>query len=102
MIVDTSSVIAIIHLEPDAALYRHALSRAESCSMSMATLLEATIVAERAGGAKGGEALRAVIAVANITLIEVQEHHLAAAQEGWRRFGKGNHPVRLNFGDCFS
>ena len=20
----------------------------------------------------------------------------------WRRFGKGNHPARLNFGDCFS
>ena len=25
-----------------------------------------------------------------------------AARRGWRRFGKGNHPAALNFGDCFA
>ena len=25
-----------------------------------------------------------------------------AARRAWRRFGKGNHPARLNFGDCFA
>ena len=25
-----------------------------------------------------------------------------AARRAWRRFGKGNHPAGLNFGDCFS
>lgn len=24
------------------------------------------------------------------------------ARDAWRRFGKGNHPANLNFGDCFS
>jgi len=24
------------------------------------------------------------------------------ALDGWRRFGRGRHPARLNFGDCFS
>ena len=23
------------------------------------------------------------------------------ARQAWRRFGKGNHPAGLNFGDCF-
>jgi len=68
----------------------------------MATRLEATIVAERLGGAEAGEALRMLIATANIRLIAVEQNHLEAAQEGWRRFGKGNHPARLNFVDCFS
>ena len=25
-----------------------------------------------------------------------------AARRAWRRFGKGNHPAALNFGDCFA
>ena len=25
-----------------------------------------------------------------------------AARRAWRRFGKGNHPARLNFGGCFA
>lgn len=25
-----------------------------------------------------------------------------AARQAWRRFGKGNHPAGLNFGDCFA
>ena len=24
------------------------------------------------------------------------------ARHAWRRFGKGNHPAALNFGDCFA
>ena len=27
---------------------------------------------------------------------------LASARYAWRRFGKGNHPAGLNFGDCFA
>jgi len=70
--------------------------------MSMATRLEGTIVAERLGGTEAGEALHMLIATASIRLVAVEQHHLEAAQEGWRRFGKGKHPTRPNFGDCFS
>lgn len=28
--------------------------------------------------------------------------NLAAVDLAWRRFGKGNHPAGLNFGDCLS
>ena len=28
--------------------------------------------------------------------------HARAARQAWRRFGKGNHPAGLNFGDCFA
>ncbi len=27
---------------------------------------------------------------------------LDGARRAWKRFGRGNHPARLNFGDCFT
>ena len=32
----------------------------------------------------------------------VTAEHVSAARHAWRRFGKGNHPAALNFGDCFA
>ena len=29
------------------------------------------------------------------------QRSLMATRLAWREFGKGNHPARLNFGDCF-
>lgn len=39
---------------------------------------------------------------AGIELVPVTPEHLEVARRAWRRFGKGNHPARLNFGDCFA
>lgn len=39
---------------------------------------------------------------AEIELMPVTVEHLVAARRAWRRFGKGNHPAALNFGDCFA
>ena len=32
----------------------------------------------------------------------VTQEHVDVARQAWRRFGKGNHPAALNFGDCFA
>ena len=37
-----------------------------------------------------------------IELVSVTPKHANAARWAWRRFGKGNHPAALNFGDCFA
>ena len=39
---------------------------------------------------------------APIELAPVTSDHAQAARRAWRRFGKGNHPAGLNFGDCFA
>lgn len=44
MIVDTSAVIAILFAERDAKTYAQVIADAESCRMSAATLVEASIV----------------------------------------------------------
>lgn len=42
------------------------------------------------------------VEAAGIELIPVTVEHARCAREAWRRFGKGNHPAALNFGDCFA
>ncbi len=37
-----------------------------------------------------------------VELVPVTPEHANAARRAWRRFGKGNHPAGLNFGDCFA
>ena len=70
--------------------------------MSVASVLEAAIVVESRGGIAAGYELDTFLENAGIELMSVTPEHLEAARRAWRRFGKGNHPARLNFGDCFA
>ena len=69
--------------------------------MSVAALLEAAIVVESRGGTAAGHELDLFLETASIELIPVTTEQADAARRAWRRFGKGNHPAGLNFGDCF-
>ena len=102
MIVDTSAVLAILFHEPDAERFARAIATASSRRMSVATLVETTIVLESRSGAAAGYELDAFLQEAGIELEPVTAEQAQAARRAWRRFGKGNHPVGLNFGDCFS
>ena len=70
--------------------------------MSVANSLEASIVVEGRGGVAAGDELDAFLQTTGIELAPVAAEHLVAARRAWRRFGKGNHPDGLNFGDCFA
>ena len=37
---------------------------------------------------------------ANVEIIPLDGDQSLAARRAWRRFGKGNHPAALHFGDC--
>ena len=102
MIVDTSAVLAILFHEPDAERFALAITTASSRRMSIATLVEAAIVLESRSGAAAGYELDALLEEAEIELEPVTAHQAQAARRAWRRFGKGNHPAGLNFGDCFA
>ena len=43
-----------------------------------------------------------VLARAGIEAVPVTVEQMEAARQAWRRFGRGNHPAALNFGDCFA
>jgi ribonuclease VapC len=45
---------------------------------------------------------RGLCADAEIELIPVSVPQATIARRVWRTFGRGVHPARLNFGDCFA
>ena len=102
MIVDTSAVMTILFGESEAERYDKAIAEAPRCRMSVVSFLEAAIVLESRSGAAAGHELDAFLEEVEIELAPVTPDHAQAARRAWRRFGKGNHPAGLNFGDCFA
>ena len=102
MIIDTSAVIAILFAESDARKYAQAIAIAESCRMSAATLVEASIVTDVHTKNAGSRQLDAFIRRASIAIEPVTEEHAHIARQAYADFGKGRYPAALNYGDCFS
>lgn len=61
MIVDGSALLAVLNREPDADRFQGAILAASPCRMSVANMLEATIVVEGRGGAEAGHELTAFL-----------------------------------------
>ncbi len=102
MIVDTSAILAVLFREPDSERYVRAIAKSPRCRMSVAGFLETAIVLESRGGGEASHELDAFLEEAAIELAPVTLDQAQAARRAWRRFGKGNHPAGLNFGDCFA
>ena len=102
MIVDTSALVAVLFGEADAERYEDAIARATTCRISVANLLEVFIVVESRGGTAAGQECDAFLEKAEIDTEPVLPEHAQEARRAWRRFGKGNHPAALNYGDCFA
>lgn len=102
MIIDTSAVLAILFAEDDAQRYASAIARAEVRLMSAANYLEAGIVVDNQIGATAGRQFDALVSRADVRVEAVTREHADIARQAYLDFGKGNHPARLNFGDCFA
>ncbi len=102
MIIDSSAILAILFEEADAERFKEAIADAWPRRMSVVALLEATMVVEGRGGAGAGNDLDAFLERTRVELVPVTAEQADAARRAWRRFGKGNHPAALNFGDCFA
>ncbi len=94
--------MTILFGESEAERYDKAIAEAPRCRMSVVSFLEAAIVLESRSGAAAGHELDAFLEEVEIELAPVTPDHAQAARRAWRRFGKGNHPAGLNFGDCFA
>ncbi len=102
MIIDTSAVLAILFAEDDAATYASAIAGAGVRLMSAANYLEAGVVIDNQAKGNGGRQFDAFIARAEISVEPVTREQADIARQAYLDFGKGNHPARLNFGDCFA
>jgi ribonuclease VapC len=102
MVIDTSVLIALLHVEPEAARLAVAIETDATRLISAATVVEAGLVIESRYGSVGGRELDLLMARASLSIEAFTAEQAEIAREAWRRFGKGRHAAGLNFGDCFS
>lgn len=102
MIVDSSAVLAIVLREPDGRRYLDAVLDAVPRRMSVSNWLETTMVVDRRGNDLAATWFEDFMQNAEIELMPVSISQAAIARRAWRVFGRGSHPARLNYGDCFA
>jgi ribonuclease VapC len=102
MVIDTSAILALLFNEPEADVIEVALDADPVRLMSVASCLESAIVVEARLGPAGGRELDLLLHKTAIELVAVTSEQIDVARGAWRRFGRGRHDARLNFGDCFS
>ena len=100
--VDTSAVVAVLLGEAEADLMRDILRAADDARMSAANLAECQIVLDNRTGDDNGDLLRAMLFELRVAIEPVTAADAWTAAKAYRCFGKGRHPARLNYGDCFA
>lgn len=99
--VDTSALVAILRLEPDAEDFVDALMDADGCVVSAVSILETAMVLARSfDGPAIWEPLDRLIAAAGVEIVAFDTGQALRARDAFIRYGKGRHPAGLNFGDC--
>lgn len=105
MFVDASALTALLTDEEEA---RELLSRLQQDARRLTSPLavwEATLAVARILALPIPDATEAVenyLALTEIELVPVPTETTRIALDAFDRYGKGRHPARLNFGDCFA
>ena len=102
MVVDPSALIAVLQDEPDREAIIECIQSADSICMSVVSFVEASIVIHHRNRIDGLLDLDLLISKAGIELVSCDSNQAYVARSAFRIYGKGQHPAKLNFGDCFS
>jgi ribonuclease VapC len=102
MVVDTSAILVVLFEESEADAFLHHLRAAVRPVLSAANWLELAIVVDGRKGPQWLPELDAFLEGLDVITVAVSLSQARIAREAYRRFGKGNHPAGLNFGDCFA
>ncbi len=102
MVLDTSALLAIFFDEPERRSFNEAIEAAGERLLSVATLVETSIVLEVRYGAEGIRDLDEFLVTIGASIVPVNAEQGHLARQAFRRYGKGRHAAGLNFGDCFS
>jgi len=103
MIVDTSAVLAILKMEPEATAFAQAIEATSTVRISAATWLELCIVADGYRNPAIRTRLDQILENPVIVIEPVTAEQAQIARQAYRDYGKGSgHPANLNYGDCFS
>jgi ribonuclease VapC len=105
MFIDASALTAMLTDEDEA---RELLARVQQAATRLTSPLavwEAAIAVARVldlSIAEASETVESYLALMEIKLVNVPPETARIALDAFDRYGKGRHPARLNFGDCFA
>jgi len=102
MVIDTSALFAILTSGTGVEQLKNAIDRDTTRLMSIASALETSIVLESRFGEAGTRELDLIVQRLPIELRPVDWDQLEWARFAYHTYGRGRHPAKLNFGDCFS
>ena len=103
MIVDSSALIAIVQKEPDGDVYLRALSKTRNRKISAATWVEVHMVVDNLNQNPAAKLrFEDLMDRLKFEVVAVDADMAWIARRANQDYGKGRHPARLNFGDCFS
>ena len=102
MIVDTSALLAVIFNEPDEPRVAAAMVDAASLRMSAANWVEAALVVDSRRSPRAKARFEDLIEELGVELMPVTIEAAYLSRIAHIDYGRGNHPARLNYGDCFA
>jgi ribonuclease VapC len=102
MVIDSSALIAILENETEAPQLAEAIESDSVRLLSAVSFVETSIVIENRRGKEGGKAFDLLLQTVPIEIIPVTQKQAMVARNAYMIYGKGRHPAKLNFGDCFS
>jgi len=102
MIVDTSAVMAIFFQEPGYDQLGLKIAQAGEVGIGAPTLVECGVVLSARLERDGRGLLARFVDEAKMAVVPFTETHYGIAVGAWLRYGKGQHPAGLNFGDCLT
>ena len=100
IVVDASALVAVADLEPDRTLYAERLGRADRAFISAVNAVEVGIVLIGRNRLQNSADLDRWLQKIGV---DVEPNaNFADVVDAYMRFGRGRHPARLNFADCFA
>ena len=102
MIVDTSALVAILLKEPDHPAILQALLDAPSRRVGAPNWLELRVVLDARLTPGANAAASQLLGGFEIEVVPFDATMAELARGAYRRYGRGRHPAKLNFGDCMA
>ena len=102
MIVDTSALVSILRGEREADDFLVKLHSRPGARISAGSWIELGAVLSGYGNDEIEADLLALVQSARLIVAPVTADQAEIGRKAYRQYGKGHHPARLNFGDCFA
>lgn len=103
MVIDSSSIVAIVQREFGFETLEEILGKAAQAKMSAVTYVELSDVLTSKRGDKAGQELDGYLEEALVQIVPVTLAQAKIAREAFLRYGKGRgNRAKLNLGDLFS